>query len=87
MKKPSPEVTSPVILKTLLQLQGVEHAIAHPVGRGTHAHSVIVWTQDGAIEATVASASDLDELVSVIEDHVTAALTSKKYKLNFRITH
>lgn len=87
MKKPSPEVTSPVILKTLLQLQGVEHATAHPVGHGAHAHSVIVWTQDGAIEATVASAGDLDELVSVIEDHVTAALTSKKYKLSFRITH
>ena len=87
MKKPSPEVTSPVILKTLLQLQGVEHAIAHPVGNGAHTHSVIVWTHDGAVEATVGSVRDLDELVSIVEDHVTAALTSKKYRLNFRITY
>ena len=87
MRKPSPEVTSPTIIKTLLQLQSVEHAIAHPVGNGAHAHSVIVWTHDGAIEATIASASDLDELVSIVEDHVTAALTSKKYLLGFRITH
>ena len=87
MKKPSPEVTSPVILMTLFQLQGVEHAIAHPVGHGAHAHSVIVWTQDGAIETTVGSVRDLDELVNIVEDHVTAALTSKKYRLNFRITY
>jgi hypothetical protein len=87
MKKPSPKATSPVILKTLLQLQGVEHAISHPIGSGAHAQSVVVWTQDGAIEATVGSAEDLDELVSIVEDHVTAALTSKKYRLNFRITY
>ena len=87
MKKPSPEVSAPAILATINQLQGVEHTLAHPVGHGSHTHAVIVWTQDGAIEATIGSASDLDELVSIVEDHVTAALTSKKYRLNFRITY
>jgi hypothetical protein len=87
MRKPSPEVSTPTILATINQLQGVEHTLAHPVGNGAHAHSVIVWTHDGAIEATVESAAHLDELVSIVEDHVTAALTSKKYRLNFRITY
>ena len=87
MKKPSPEVSAPTILATINQVQGVEHTLVHPVGHGSHTHAVIVWTQDGAIEATIGSASDLDELVSIVEDHVTAALTSKKYNLNFRITH
>ena len=87
MRKPSPEVSAPHILKTLNQLQGVEHVLAHPVGNGSHVHGVIVWTQDGAIEATVESAEHLDELVSIVEDHVTAALTSRKYRLNFRITY
>lgn len=87
MKKPTPEVSAPAILATINQLQGVEHTLAHPIGNGSHAHAVIVWTQDGAIEATVGSAGDLDELVSIVEDHVTAALTSRKYRLNFRITY
>lgn len=87
MKKPEPKLNAPLILSTLNQLQGVEHTLAHPVGNGSHVYSVIVWTQDGAVEATVESLEHLDDLVSIVEDHVTAALTSRKYRLNFRITY
>lgn len=87
MKKPTPEVSAPAILKTLNQLQGVEHVLAHPVGNGSHVYGVIVWTQDGAIEASVGTASELDDLTNIVEDHVTHALTSRKYRLNYRITY
>lgn len=87
MKKPTHELNQDLIASTLGQLQGVVHVTANPVGLGASTHAVIVWTHDFCVDASISKLSELDCLVEVIEDNVTQALTSKKYRLNFRITY
>jgi hypothetical protein len=75
------------ITKALLQLQGVEHALVHPVASDPPSFTVLVWIDDACIESSVASLSDLDQLLDGVECHVTLAVDDKKRSIKFRITH
>jgi len=87
MNLPAPELSVPFINKTLTQLQGVDHVLAHEVGNGSLSFTVLVWTADTCVEATVTTSEQLSELADIVECHVTDALVSKKRSLNYRITH
>ena len=75
------------ITKALLQLQGVEHALVHPVASDPPSFTILVWTEGACIESSVASPSDLDQLLDGVECHVTHALDNKKRSIKFKITH
>ena len=83
----SQELSTPVITRTINQLQGVEHVLVHPVGEGSSSFTVLAWTEDSCIDSCITTSEQLSELVDIIECHVTDALVSKKRSLNFRITH
>ena len=83
----SNQLNIPVITRTLGQLQGVDHVLVHPVGEDSSAFTVLVWTEDSSIDSCVTTSQHLDELVDIIECHVTDSLVSKKRSLNYRITH
>ena len=83
----SDKLSIPVITRTLSQLQGVEHVLVHPVGEGSSSFTVLVWTEDSSLDSRISTSQQLDELVDIIECHVTDSLVSKKRSLNYRITH
>ena len=83
----SDKLSTPVITKTLKQLQGVEHVLVHPVGKGSLSFKVLIWTEDSLIDASITTPKQLDELADIVECHVTDSLVSKKRSLNYRITH
>ena len=83
----SDKLSIPVITRTLSQLQGVEHVLVHPVGEGSSSFTVLVWTEDSSLDSCITTSQQLDELVDIIECHVTDSLVSKKRSLNYRITH
>jgi hypothetical protein len=83
----SDKLSIPVITRTLSQLQGVEHVLVHPVGEGSSSFTILVWTEDSSIDSHVTTSQQLDELVDIVECHVTDSLVSKKRSLNYRITH
>ncbi len=87
MNTPKPELNVPTITKSLLQVQGVEHVLAHGCGNGSTNFTVLVWTEEACIDATITTSEQLAELTDIVECHVTDALVSKKRKINFRITH
>ena len=83
----SNELNTPVITRTLSQLQGVEHVLVHPVGEGSSSFTVLAWTDNDCIDSCITTSQQLDELVDIVECHVTDSLVSKKRSLNYRITH
>jgi len=83
----SNKLNRPVITRTLSQLQGVEHVLVHPVGEGSSSFTVLAWTENDCIDSCITTSQQLDELVDIIECHVTDSLVSKKRSLNYRITH
>ena len=83
----SDKLSIPVITRTLSQLQGVEHVLVHQVGEGSSSFTILVWTEDSSIDSSVTTSQQLDELVDIVECHVTDSLVSKKRSLNYRITH
>jgi len=83
----SNQLSTPIITKSINQLQGVEHVLVHPLGEGSRSYAVLTWTEDACVEATVTTSEQLSELADIIECHVTEALVSKKRSLNYRITH
>ena len=83
----SNELSTPVITRTLSQLQGVEQVLVHPVGKDSSSFTVLVWTEDSSIDAIITTSQQLDELVDIVECHVTDSLVSKKRSLNYRIAH
>jgi len=82
----SNELSTPVITRTLGQLQGVEHVLVHQT-LYTSSFTVLVWIKGACIDSSVSSTADLDELADIVECHVTDSLVSKKRTLNYRITH
>ena len=83
----SDKLNTPVITRTLSQLQGVEDVLVHPVGKGSSSFTVLVWTENTSISTNITTSQHLDELVDIVECHVTDSLVSKKRSLNYRITH
>jgi len=83
----SDKLSTQVITRTLSQLQGVEHALVHPAGKDSSSFTVLIWTEDSSIDSCITTSKHLDELVDIVECHVTDSLVSKKRTLNYRITH
>ena len=75
-----------LVVKTLSQLQGVVHVECYLYCSSSSACTVIVFTDDGTIDATVNSPADLDELADVVDSFVTQSLVETKVKINYRIT-
>jgi len=82
----SDKLSTPVITKTLKQLQGVEHVLVHKT-LYTSAFTVLVWIKGACIDSSVSSPACLDELADIVECHITDSLDNKKRTLNYRITH
>ncbi len=87
MSNSTTELNVPTITKSLLQVQGVEHVLAHGCGIGSTSFTVIIWTAEACVDATITTSEQLAELTDIVECHVTDALVGKKRKINFRITH
>ena len=83
----SNELSTPVITRTLGQLQGVEHVLVHPVGEGSSSFTVLVWTEGSSVGSCITTSQHLDELADIIECHVTGSLVSKKRSINYHITN
>ena len=80
------KLSTPVITKTLKQLQGVEHVLVHQT-LYTSSFTVLVWIKGACIDSSVSSPACLDELADIVECHITDSLDNKKRTLNYRITH
>lgn len=76
---------TPSITKSLIQAHGVRDAICYPTELGIF--SVNVLTRRGqTFTANLETVDDLSELLDIIEDHTSEALSNKKYSLKFEIS-
>lgn len=81
------QLTQPIIIKTLSQIQGVDYVLAHSACHSESLYSVVVFLDDDTtIDATLATADDLSDFADFVDSFVVGALDEKKAgKFNFRI--
>ena len=75
---------TPTIIKSLLQAHGVRDVISYPTECGIY--SVNVQTKRGrTITSNIETTEELSELIDIVEDYTSEALSDKKYSLKFEI--
>lgn len=77
-------MNTPLITKSLLQAHGVNDVISYPTECGIYAVNVLT-SRGRTITANIETTVELSELVDIIEDLTSSAISDKKYSLKFEI--